>query len=176
MSKESDEYFDKLWKQYPTDLCQGKKGASKTARESWNKYFKNFGGFDETEAKRIIHLTKVGAIHCRKDFKPDRWKFLSTYINQEVWADVLEWDGKEKKEKSDLKRCAEKECNYFVHGEKYDYCCDHLYANNDTHKEQRKKAMTDIGMLPKQGESPSDWAKRCREQVSGRLKTMIGNS
>ena len=172
MTTKSDEYFDKLWKQYPTDLCQGKKGASKTARESWNKYFKKFGGFDEKEAERIIHLTKVGATHCRKDIKPDRWKFVSTYINQEVWADVLEWEGKPK-QTSDNAKCENDRCNNEAYMRTRE-CVECLMKKNDPLKDVRKQALIDLKIYEK-GDSLAEVARKCREynKRTGKLETLI---
>ena len=167
----SDEYFEELWKKYPSDLCHGKKGAKKVALESWNKYFK--AGFNEAEAEKILHQTKIGAAHCRKDIKPDRWPFVSTYINQERFGDVLEY-GQEKEERTVLSGCIKQGCNCEVHGSEYKHCTEHTleYMDNITGRSrQRHNILVDLGLY-KQGQSLQETARKCREHITGKLTAL----
>jgi len=170
----SDDYFEQLWTRYPNDLCRGKKGAKKVARESWNKIFKD--GFDPKEAERIIHLTKVGASHCRSDPKPDRWAFVSTYLNQGRYDDVLEYAGKPETIKTEAKSC--EVCGKPSHGAAYRYCTDCTYQFEvDTWKETRKQSLEKLGLY-QPGMSQKELSEKCREYLrtsglSGSFSTLI---
>lgn len=155
-----EEFFNKLWFKYPTDLCKGKKGGKTPA---WNALKKI--NPDEQEQTRIMRNLEAQIRFDRQDPDAYRWPFLSSYLNQHRYDDEVA-SVAELKQRTELKNC--EKCGSCVHGEKYTLCTDHLYEKIWRFKEPAMQALKKLGLWKNPNETQAEWAARCRASIKTR--------
>ena len=145
--------FTDFWFKYPTDLCQGKRGGKEPAFRAFKKVIKTEQDFSE-----LISNTEAKAKHDRQDYKPDRWPFVSTFLNQRRDQDCIP-STLNVKASADLPICYNNGCENEVLGANYKYCAAHLPCQHD---EQLRQAWKNTGLDRK---SPT-LAQDCREYIN----------
>lgn len=151
----SNEFFEAIWWGYPKDLCHNKKGSKFTAQKAAEK-------IKPQEYQRIIDNMKALIRYDNNDPKPDRWPHVSTWLNQGYYD--REIDSGEQRQRIELSTCSVKNCDNEVHGPRFSRCTDHyLTKETDRWYQRRLEAGIELGLLPKQGESRSEWVQRCRQ-------------
>lgn len=124
MEKQSvEERFNAMWFGYPTDLCKGKRGGKANALKAFKKV-----NPDEKEFYRMMENMKAQIRADRKDKDAYRWPFVSTYINQARYDDVIESEQARVTEK--LKECSVEGCKDDVHGQMFDKCAFHTNSTD----------------------------------------------
>lgn len=169
-----DDWFDRIWFKYPNDLSHKKKGARKTAQAAAEKIFKA-GGIEEL--KRIERNMDALIKHDRKEQsaggKPDRWPYVSSFLNQgyydrEINAEV------EQKQRIEVKcACGE----VAVVGDKCPRCYEKAVGDSSS---MPLSVLSDrlrlLGLWRNQVESDKDWGRRCRhyaKQHFGQMAKLI---
>ena len=120
-----DKAFTDFWFKYPTDLCQGKRGGKEGALRAFKKVIKTEKDFND-----LINNTFEKAKHDRLDYKPDRWPFVSTFLNQRRDQDcipsTIRVDNKQ-----ELPICYDNKCNNETLGVNYKWCAQHIPCQHD---------------------------------------------
>ena len=164
MEKQSiDETFDKFWFAFPTDLCRGKRGGKANALKAWKKI-----NPDQAEFYRIMENMKAQIRHDRKDSDSYRWPFVSSYLNQARYDDVIESEV-DRKERVDLKTCCIEDCSNDVHGPAFKHCAEHV---KNAHSDLLTKAFKATGL---QYSSP-DFVKDCQAMCRQGLNKMVNKA
>jgi hypothetical protein len=133
-----DEMFDALWFGYPTDLCRGKRGGKANALKSFKKI--NPG---QKEFFRMMENMKAQIRADRKDKDAYRWPFVSTYLNQARYDDVIASESV-RIQKEESKICCVPDCLDPVHGTKFSKCGFHLSDSGKALQEAWKKTGLDF--------------------------------
>lgn len=96
---------------------------------------------------------------------------LSVWYNQGRWEDDISHNNLDRP-KTILGECQREGCSKDVHGKNYDYCTFHVAEKGDRWKERRAQAGLELGLMPREGESKSDWVTRCREMGKPKLQRL----
>ena len=158
-----DEMFNAFWFAYPTDLSRNKRGGKQNALKAFKKI-----NPDQAEFYRMMENMKAQIRHDRKDADADRWPFVSSYLNQARYDDVIESEV-DRKERVDLKTCCIEDCRNDVHGSKYQYCADHI---PNAHSDLLTAAWKQTGI--KYGSN--DFINECRVACKSGMKAIINKS
>ena len=144
-----DEMFNAFWFAYPTDLSRNKRGGKQNALKAFKKI-----NPDQKEFYRIMENMKAQVRHDRKDKDAYRWPFVSSYLNQARYDDVIGSEA-ERIDREDLKTCCIENCNNDVHGSSFQYCADHVpNAHSDILAQAWKKTGIKYGS--------TDFVNECR--------------
>ena len=156
MDKEKkDELFAKLWFTYPTQLCKGKRGGKQPARKAFDKVCTS-----EEEFNRIMLNMKAQIRNDLNDPDAYRWPFLSSYLNQRRFDDVIEIN---EKPVYVSEQCAERGCNNEVHGPKFNHCIHHLPTDkNDPILIKLREHYVKMGLVRQKDESKQSHLARCK--------------
>ena len=164
MNKPTEEdiqnWYKVLYRDYPNDLCHGKKGNEIPIKSAMRKKINSQGKFDE-----IIRNIKALIKYDRLDNKPDRWPLISTFLNQEYYNRNI-GSTAELKEKQEVNKCCIADCKNDVVGESYPYCYDHV---PNAHSDLLAKAWKTTGL--KYG-SP-DFVNECRAMCKSGMKSIV---
>lgn len=155
-----EEMFNSLWFAYPTDLSKNKRGGRPNALKAFKKI-----NPDQKEFYRMMENMKAQVRHDRKDKDAYRWPFVSTYLNQARYDDLIESEA-DRIERVDLKTCCIENCNNDVHGQSFQYCAEHV---PNAHSDLLSKAFKETGL--KYGSS--DFVNECREIRNQWLGKMV---
>lgn len=156
-----EEMFEKLWTQYPADLCKGKRGGRQPAFKAFKKI-----NPDETEFKRIMVNMKAMIRADRGDKDSYRWPFVSSYLNQARYDDFI-LPACTTSSPEQLEVCSVDSCNKKVHGQSFKFCSFHI-PNNFSDK--IKKAFEETGL---DYTSPT-FTDDCRAYCRTRMNLMLG--
>jgi hypothetical protein len=151
---ELDDFFEKLWFEYPADLCHGKKGSKVAAKNAAKK-------LKADEYEGILRSMKELIRFDRKDPKPDRWPHVSTWINQAYYDRDI--DVQEQRAKIELAQCTEEGCENEVHGSRFNKCTNHLV--NEKHYNDLREAWTRTGIDRKSPTLGQDCRTYLRERM-----------
>lgn len=133
-----EEMFDALWFGYPTDLCRNKRGGKKPALTAFKKI-----NPDSKEFYRMMENMKAQVRADRKSPDAYRWPFVSTYLNQARYDDVIASES-ERVQKQDLKTCSVDDCNNDVHGQMFSKCAFHAGDSGERLKDAWKMTGLDF--------------------------------
>lgn len=170
---ELEEFVDKLWLTYPSDLCHKKKGTKVNAMKAAKK-------LKPEQYDKILLDIEALKKYDRKEPKPDRWPHVSTFLNSGYYGREI-GSTTEQRERVAQKECQWDNCSFPVHGSQFKYCTDHQYESTDPFKPRRKKVMVKLGLVPEKGETRKQWADKCRQylkntglSISGSVKKTSG--
>jgi len=163
MDKQSiEEKFELFWFGYPTDLCKNKRGGKQPALKAFKKI-----NPDQKEFYRMMENMKAQIRADRKDKDFYRWPFVSSYLNQARYDDVIASESV-RMDKENLKTCSIDKCHNDVHGSSFVYCADHIpNAHSDLLANAYRSLQLDI-------KSP-DFIDRCRSLCRQGLNNMMRN-
>jgi len=154
----TEDMFSKLWFAYPTDLCKNKRGGKQPAFQAFKKL-----KLDEDEFDRIMRNMAAQIRMDRQDKDAYRWPFVSTYLNQRRFDDVIE--SVQTVEKQESRICTVDSCNNPVHGNSYSVCSFHVPNNHDA---RLREAWLRTGI----NKSDPDYLDQCRAYVKERFKVL----
>ena len=144
-----EDMFTKLWFKYPTDLCRNKRGGKTPALQAFKKL-----NPDQDEFDRIMRNMDAQIRMDRKDKDAYRWPFVSTYLNQRRYDDVIE--SVQTVEKRPETKCSVDNCNSPIHGSSFSVCSFHIPSIHDL---KLREGWKETGLCRK---SPT-LAQDCRE-------------
>lgn len=162
MTKETmelPEFVNRLWTEYPRDLCHKRPG-TKPNLESAAKKIK------VTQYKQILLDMDALKRYDRLDKDPDRWPAASRFLNGQYWTRVLE-SVMHKKEKKPDKFC---KCGQVVDIAPTGECVECYAKRTDPNQQRRKNALQSISLYSP-GQSRSQVIENCRELMSPKLKS-----
>ena len=152
---DKEKAFTALWFAYPTKLCNNKRGGKQPARRAFDKCCTS-----EDEFKRIIDNMKAQARNDLNDPEAYRWPYVSTYLNQRRYDDVIETV---EKQAYVLNVCDHKDCDRETHGPKFKYCIHHLPTdNNDPVLVKLREHYVKMGLVRQKDESKQSHLARCK--------------
>lgn len=147
-----DEFFKQLWFRYPQDLCHKKKGSKVNAEKACRK-------LDPDQYQVILDHLEALKRYDRKDPKPDRWPFISSWINSGYYDREI---GATAELTEKIKQANCKVCEKPVHGPNYIYCTDCAFQfMGDKLSNRRKEILVDLDLYSP-GLSQSELAQNCR--------------
>ena len=152
--------FAAFWFAYPTDLSRNKRGGKQPALKAFKKIDP-----DEKEFYRMMENMKAQVRHDRKDKDAYRWPFVSSYLNQARYDDVIESEAV-RMDREELSTCCIENCNQDVHGKKFKYCAEHVpNAHSDLLSDAWKKTGIKYGS--------KDFINECRVACKAGMKVII---
>ena len=158
-----DEFFEKLWFGYPSDLCHKKPGVKQKAYIAAKK-------INPDQYETILKNTEALKRYDRQDTKPDRWPHCSTYLNQAYYDRPL-GTVMELKQKREAQICSKEGCNEEAIGERFRVCAKHTEIHEN--RLNMMKILKDLG-IARPGQSLQELSAACREylltsEASGKL-------
>lgn len=166
---DTDAWFEELWQTYPSDLAHKRKGRREAALRAVNKLKPN----EDLRSKILVSLRELMR-HYRNELKmtgrTDRWPYLSTWINQKGWTEVLEKSASELKAE-DTRRCGcGNKAEWTGAGKVLCFeCYDKTYG--DPNRAARKAELERLGLV-ESGDDKAAVINRCRDYL--RSKGMLG--
>ena len=158
-----DQMFASLWFGYPTDLCRNKRGGKTNAARAFKKI-----NPDQAEFYRMMENMKAQIRHDRKDPDADRWPFVSSYLNQKRFDDIIESET-ERMDRVELRTCINTDCEQPVHGSKYKYCADHI---PNAHSDLLATAWKQTGLKYGSDNFVNDCRLMCRQGLNKMVSKM----
>ena len=155
--------FAAIWFGYPTDLCGGKRGGKANALKAFKKI-----NPDQAEFFRMMENMKAQVRHDRKDKDSYRWPFVSSYLNQSRFDDVIESETV-RMDREELSTCCIDNCNNDVHGKSFKYCPEHV---PNAHSDLLTKAFKETGLKY----SSPDFISECRAMCRQGLNKMVNKA
>jgi|GEM_PF-3989891 len=150
-----EEQFNKLWFQYPTDLCKNKRGGKQPAFQAFKKL-----KLDEDQYNTLLLNMAAQVRNDRKDPDAYRWPFVSTYLNQRRFDDVVNIV---EKPTYTANKCSVNGCNQDVHGSRFIHCIDHLPETNRILLNKMRQKYVDLGLVRDKDETKQQHLDRCRK-------------
>ena len=158
-----EEKFAAIWFGYPTDLCGGKRGGKANALKAFKKI-----NPDHSEFYRMMENMKAQIRHDRKDKDAYRWPFVSSYLNQARYDDVIESEA-ERMDRVELRTCSIENCNNDVHGMKFKYSADHI---PNAHSDLLANAWKQTGLKYGSDNFVNDCRLMCRQGLNKMVSKM----
>jgi len=151
-----EDKFEKLWTQYPRDLCKGKRGGRQPAFKAFKKI-----NPDDTEFERIMANMKAMIRADKSDPDAYRWPFVSSYLNQARYDDFIA--PATERTARNLKTCCVEGCRQDVHGSSFQHCSTHI---PNAHGEEIKQAWIRTGIDTKSPTLTDDCREYCRSRMN----------
>lgn len=156
-----EEMLNKLWWAYDSDLCHNKRGGRAVALRALSKRIGNPP--DEQKFNLILEGTKAHVRYAKTQKEPDRFPFISTWLNQFRDQDQVPSMDFQAKEKVQLSECVIDGCRNDVHGLHFDYCSAHIPSQHD---ELLRQAWIRTGISKRD----PDYLQQCRDYCKERMK------
>ena len=157
MKLETTEMFEKIWDIYPKDLCHNRKGSRPEALKALNKY--------SDELQKRIYLDIIALRdYDRKQHKPDRWPYISTFLNQRRFERTIDTVEEVKEVKIKYCKCGS------IADVKGVVCQKCVAAKSDRYLQKRKNVLTNLLNLSP-GQSRQDVIDRCKELMLTKVQS-----
>ena len=155
------EFIDRMWTEYPRDLCHNRPGHKARLEKAAKK-------IDKSLYKKILLDMDALKRYDRKQHQPDRWPLISSFLNGKYWERMVD-------SVMDIKKKKEKKTEYCKCGKPVDIAptgeCVECYAKRtDQNQQKRKNALESINLYSP-GQSRSEVIENCRAAMLPKLRS-----
>lgn len=154
------EFTNRMWTEYPRDLCHNRPGTRPNLEKAVKK-------IDKSLYKQILLDMDALKRYDRLEKEPDRWPHASRFLNGEYWTRVLESVMHKKEVKKEPDKC---KCGQPVDIGPTGECAECYAKRTDPNLQRRKNALQSINLYSP-GQSRSEVIENCRALMSPKLKS-----